>query len=200
MGSRESFMDRLEEIEREYEVRLRGAEWVQSRLRWEDWESLREEAVVFARQEIRRHKCRGARGGVVPGGCGAEDVADESIRELLEGHCWLVMGFMKKRLVSELQRLVSQRVRVLKGLKETAVMRSEWDAAPLEEGAAPVSVFDGLSAGGSGENNEEKEEMRELLRKEIEVFLGAEPELKKVFGYLWSGIRNAAEIGRRLGM
>ena len=81
------FKARLAELAREYEERLQGLERVQSRLRWEDWEALRAEAVEIAREEIRRRRWRGARGGVLPGGYGAEDIADQTIAEMIGGVC-----------------------------------------------------------------------------------------------------------------
>src|SRR5215831_7681731 len=47
--------------------------------------TLRPEAVGFAREEIRRRKWRGKRGGVLPDGYDAEAVANQAIQEMLEG-------------------------------------------------------------------------------------------------------------------
>jgi len=46
----------------------------------------------------------------------------------------------------------------------------------------------------------EAEEGRESLRRRIEAELAAEPELKAVFGRLWEGDQQSAEIAQRLGM
>ena len=69
MSGHEVFLRKLAEIGREYEEKLRPEQLVQSRLRWEDWEGLRKEAVAFAEEEIRRRKWRGSRRGVLPRGC-----------------------------------------------------------------------------------------------------------------------------------
>jgi len=50
-------------------VQSSGAEeWVQKRLRWEDWETLLPELIEFAKGEIRRRKWRGSKSGVLPQG------------------------------------------------------------------------------------------------------------------------------------
>jgi hypothetical protein len=69
----------LEELEAE---RLKPSERVQERLRWEDWKTLRKEAVAFAGKEMKRRKWRRARGGVLPEGLDAEDLADYAISDL----------------------------------------------------------------------------------------------------------------------
>src|SRR5215471_14756634 len=43
-------------------------EWVQKRLRWEDWETLLPELIEFAKGEIRRRRWRGSKLGVLPEG------------------------------------------------------------------------------------------------------------------------------------
>jgi hypothetical protein len=44
-------------------------------------------------------------------------------------------------VVKELKRLVSQRVRVLHGLKEAAAVRSEWDVVAPNALGEPMSVL-----------------------------------------------------------
>jgi hypothetical protein len=202
MGRHESFMARLAQIAREYELPLRGQELVQSRLRWEDWESLRAETAAFAKKEIRRRKWRGARGGVLPGGCDAEDIADQAIGELLSGKGRVAIGFVRERLVRELKRLVSGKIRVLHGLREARATRSEWDVLPVKEGDGPVSFFAGLLDGGAStdETADERAERRDHLKAEFARCLDGEPELKAVFGCLCAGVTKPGEIARRLGM
>jgi len=139
---------------------------------------------------------------VLPGGCDAEDIADQAIGEMLAGHCRLAVGFIRERVVKELKRLVSQRVRVLHGLREAAAMRGEWDAAPSEEGAEPVSVFDGiLDQGADGyEAAAERGEALERRKREFEKYLDGEQNLRPVFGCLCAGVTKPGEIARRLGM
>ncbi|HWX20494.1 MAG TPA: hypothetical protein VN578_11400 [Candidatus Binatia bacterium] len=195
-------MARLAEIAREYEVKLKPAEWVQSRLRWEDWQTLRPEAIAFAKLEIRRRKWRGRRGGVVPDGYDAESVANQVIEEMMSGKCRLAMGFTRERVVAELKRLVSQRVRVLHRLKETQTTRNEWKKTD-EEGER-VSIFneirDNSELADEAAVRREEEEQKDRLKKEFDEFLKPEPELRGIFGCLCEGVEESKEIGRRLGM
>jgi hypothetical protein len=182
--------------------RLSPVERVQERSRWEDWEALRAEAAEFAAKEIGRRKWRGAQDGVLPGGLEAEDIAGQAIAELLGGKCRLALGYVRSKLKRELERLVSQKVRLLHRLKEAPRMRSEWDVAPVEEGDEPVSVFDALpdeGAGGDGEATE-RDEIRKRLEKEFVNFLHGEAELLAVFGCLCAGVTRSGEIARQLGM
>jgi hypothetical protein len=187
------FMARLAEIAREYELPLRGQELVQSRLRWEDWESLRAETAAFAKKEIRRRKWRGARGGVLPGGGDAEDIADQAIGDLLSGKGRVAIGFVRERLVKELKRLVSGKVRVLHGLREARATRSEWDVLPVKEGDGPVSFFAGLLDGGAiaDETAAEREERRERLRAEFARCLDGGTESS-----IWVPVRRGDEARR----
>src|SRR3974390_2598958 len=127
MNRHERYLAKLAELAREDEEKLRPEQVVQSRLRWEGWETLRPEAVGFAREEIRRRRWRGRRGGVLPEGYDAEAVANQVIGEMVEGKCRLAFGWTRERLVAELKRLVCRRVRVLHRLKEAGSVRSEWD-------------------------------------------------------------------------
>ncbi len=202
MNRHERFLARLEELAREYEVKLRPEEWVQSRLRWEDWERLRPEAVAFAREEIRRRRWRGSRRDVLPEGYGAEDVANQVIGELLCGKSRLPVGFTRERVVGELKRLVHQRVRVLHRLKETKLMRSEWQG--VNSKGEPTSVLVGMDDG-RGDAQEafmerEEEQRREGLKEELDEFLAGEPELQGIFRCLCEGLTSSKEIGLRLGI
>ena len=201
VSKKERFMAKLEELWREYRAPVRGQELVQSRLRWEDWEGLRKEAVEAAKVEIRRRRWRGARGGVLPDGYDAEGIANQVIEEMLGGHCKLAIGWTRERLVKELQRLVSQRVRVLHGRKEAASVRNEWDATRVKEGERRVSAFAKVAGNerSAYEALAEKEDAAEM-REKIEAFLKEEPVLKGIFECLWAGITKPAEIGRELGM
>jgi len=120
-----SFMRKLEEIAREYELPLRGIELVKSRMCWEDWHGLRKEGVIFAREELRKRKWRGAHGGVRPGCGDAEDIVDEAIGQMLEGKCRAGLGGGRERLSKELKRLLS---RVYVHLRERPTQQKESDA------------------------------------------------------------------------
>jgi hypothetical protein len=202
MAGRESYTERLRRIAKEYEERLTPEQWVQSRLRWEDWEALGKKALEFARQEVRRRKWRGARDGVLPDGYDAESVAAESVRELLSGNCRLAAGFVREKVTRELERLISQRVRSLHRLKEAPAMRSEWELGETLADGERVGVLEGMRSeskdGYETALAREEEERRERLKAEIMEAL--EPELRRLFECLWSGITKPAEIGRRLRM
>ena len=116
--------------------------WVQERLRWENWESLRKEAQEFAAREIRRRKWRGSRGGVLPEGMEAEDVVDQAIAEVLSGKCRLALGWVRERFMKELQRVIGQKIRQLHARKETRAMRSEWEMAAADESGEAVSILE----------------------------------------------------------
>ncbi|HEV2208124.1 MAG TPA: hypothetical protein VG167_05075 [Verrucomicrobiae bacterium] len=200
MSGHEVFLAKLAEIGREYEERLRPEQMVQSRLRWEDWETLRKEAVAFAEREIYRRKWRGSRGGVLPEGYDGEAVANQAIGEMLAGKCRLAFGWTRERLVRELKRLVSRRVRVLHRLKEAWSVRSEWEGVEAEG----ESMLDKVGGDGVGVDEEvmqsEEELWREGVVRRFEELLGPEPELRAIFGCLCAGATESKEIARRLGM
>lgn len=202
-------MERLEALAREYDKPLRGEEFVQSRLMWEDWEGMRKQAVAFAREEIGRRKWRRARGGMLPGGMDAEDVADHVLGEMLGGHRRLAPGWTWERLVKELKRLVSQRVRSLHKLKEASAMCSEWEAEGSgngaegsENGTEAASVFEDMVdlRGEESESEAEEEERKGRMREAIEGSLSEEAELKGLFECLWTGVTKASQIAQRLGV
>jgi hypothetical protein len=200
MTRHERLLAKLEEIAREYEEKLRPEEWVQSRLRWEDWATLRPEAVAFAREAIRRRKWRGSRGGVLPEGYDAEAVVNQVIEEMLEGKCRLAVGFTRERVADELKRLVGQKVRVLHRLKEAGAVRSEWVGVDGEKG----SLLKDLRAGDEGVDEavcrEEEELWRERMLQRFEELLGREPELQGIFRCLCAGFNESKAIARQLGL
>ncbi len=95
----------MAEIAREYEKKETLEEMVPSRVRWENWEKLRREAVGFVKQEIRRWRWRRGRGGLLPEGYDAEGIANQVIAELLAGKGRVALGFTRERVVAELKRL-----------------------------------------------------------------------------------------------
>ena len=194
---RERFLAKLGEIAREYEEPLRGVELVKSRLRWEDWESLSLEALVYARKAIGRRKWRGSRGGTLPGGYDAETVVAQVIEDMLNGKARLAFGWTRERLVKELQRMVRQKVRELHRLKETPVVRSEWEVLAPNELGEPVSVLERIA---EGTEAAESQGQRNEVKRAIEEFLRGEPELCGIFECLWLGITKPSEIARRLGI
>ena len=202
MYLRKSFQEKLAEIWKEVTQRRKNGEWVQSRLRWEDWETLGREAAAFAASELRRRRWRGKRSGVVPSGYDARGIASQAIAELLSGNCRLAAGFTHEAVNRELARLIRQKIRQLHRLAEAKSMRSEWDVLQGTEEGNAVSVFRWVvdeQAAGRAAAAEEAEE-RERVKREIEKKLAGESELMRVFDCLWAGMRNPAEIGRRLGM
>jgi hypothetical protein len=196
MGAKPTFADRLAEIALEYEARMTTGEWVKSRLRWENWKVLREEAVKLAKVEIRRRRWRGAKRGVLPRGISPEDVAGDAIAELLEGNGRLVPGFVVAKVRAELKRLVRQRVRSLHRLREAWAMRGEWDVVAAEDGQ-PLSAFERMPGEDSGGVEEgAKAFWREAMGGLLENY----PELTGVLECVRAGVRNPAQIGQRLGM
>ena len=121
---------------------------------------------------------------------------------MLQGKSRMVAGWTRERLVKELERMISGKVRALNSLKETKAMRNEWDISPPKADGELVSIWPKvLGEEQSGyEALVEAEEGRASLRRRIEAHLEAEPELKAVFGRLWEGDEESAEIAQRLGM
>src|SRR5205085_3128474 len=136
---------------------------------------------------VRRRYWRGAHGGVAPRGYDAEAIAWEIIGEMVAGKSRIVAGWTRERLVKELARLISSKVRLLNSLKETKAVRNEWDISPRKPNGEPVSILRNIL--GDELNGYEAavaaEEGRENIRKKIEARLEGEPELKAVFGCLW---------------
>ena len=192
-------MDRLWQEAKE---KVSKEEWVKRRLGWEDWEGLMAEAVLVAKRELGRRRWRGARQGVVPRGYDAEAIASEAVMEMLEGKGRLVAGWTRERLMKELERMISGKVRLLHSLKETRAMRNEWVVpAHAAQGAPAVSILRWVP--GDGPNGYdaavEGEEGQESLRAWVESHLEDEPDLKAVFGCLCEGVRGTREIAARLG-
>ena len=121
-------------------------EWVQKRLRWEDWETLLPELIEFAKGEFRRRKWRGSKSGVLPQGFDDNSVASEVVMAALQGKARLAPGWTRQRLMKELKRKTSNEVRRLHKLMETRAVRSEWDVLWPRESEALRSVFAGMTA------------------------------------------------------
>ena len=174
--------------------------WRQERLRWENWETLRPEAVETAKREIGRRRWRGARGGVLPEGHDAQGVASEAIRQMLSGETVLKPGWTRSRLTGELKRLVRSLVRRLHRLKEAGTTRSEW------EGEKSIfSRIKGRGRDGFEEAvNAEERQKREALLTEFRDSLSDAPELTELLGkimqgrckYTGAGQPNRDECGR----
>ena len=184
--------------------RLRPEERARERLRWEDWESVRREAVSFAENEIRRRKWRGEYKGVVPGGVDAEDVANQVIAEVLSSTGRIALGLTRSRLLLELKRLISGRVRVLHGRKETSLVRSEWEVSPVKDGEEPISVFEGVRGteldACEAVTQRERSMANQHAALAIEMKLGSDDALRRIFQCLRAGILRSEEIAERLGM
>jgi DNA-binding CsgD family transcriptional regulator len=184
--------------------RLRPEERARERLRWEDWESVRREAVSFAENEIRRRKWRGEYQGVVPGGLDGEDVANQVMAEVLSGKGRIAQGLVKSRLLLELKRLISGRVRVLHGRKETSLVRSEWEVSPVKDGEEPISVFEGVCGteldAGEAVTQRERSMANQHAARAMEMKLGSDDALRRIFQCLRAGILTSEEIAERLGM
>jgi hypothetical protein len=177
-------------------------EWVQKRLRWEDWETLLPELIECAKGEIARRRWRGSKVGVLPEGFDANSVASEVVMRALQGEARLAPGWTRERLVKELMRKVSNEVRRLHKLMETRAMRSEWDVLlPLESGALR-SVLAKMPGGAGGWDDGQ---VRDKVRKETEqriaeALRGGDQAVEKLFGCLRAGVVKRREIAARLGM
>jgi hypothetical protein len=194
MGAERSVAGRLAELAREYEAPMTNPEWVQSRLRWEDLGAFRREAVALARIEILRGKWRGARGGMPPGGINAEDVGGEAIAELLGSKGRLAAGLVRARVSAELKRLVWQKVRSLRRLREASAMRGEWDVLPPEDGES-VSVFERMA---SKDSRDGEAEAKVWWQEAVGALQERDHELAGVLECLLAGVRNPAQIAQRL--
>ena len=200
MYARKSLQEKLDALWKEVTERKTSQEWVQSRLRWEDWERLAPQAEAFAARELRRRRWRGKRSGVVPEGYDAKGIAAQAIAEMLSGHCRLAPGFTAERVQRELERLIRQRIRQLHMLAEARLVRSEWEVLRADEEGNRASVFGRLVDENAGLAATEEEEVRARVKEEFEGFLGGDEELKGLFRCLGEGITKPSELARRLGM
>lgn len=202
MDKKERMMREMEEMLREIREKVTMEEWVKRRLQWEDWEGVGKDAVNLAKQELSRRHWRGGRQGVLPRGYDAETIAWEAMEIMVRGQSRLVPGWTRERLLSEVGRLISRKVRLLNSLKETKAVRNEWDIAPRGEDGEPVSILPEVP--GDEPNGYdaavEAEEGREFWRKKVERELEGEPELKGVFECLCQGETKTREIACRLGV
>src|SRR6266699_3440792 len=144
--------------------------WVKERLEWEDWERLLKATEIFAKGQIRRRWWRGGKGGVIPEGHDASSIAAEAAIKLLSGKGRLAPGWTRERLQQELNRLASNEIRRLHSLKETELMRNEWDILrPTPEGKLR-SIFDRMqgSAGGGELVDKTQQAAHERDRRKLE--------------------------------
>src|SRR5512140_286231 len=119
---RKSWIERAEELlaEQQAERRLPIEEWVKLRLGREDWETLRPEAVRFAKMESKRR--RGWKSSeVLPRGYDPESIVAEAVGDLLEEKGLLAPGWTRERLMETLERLIRRKIRLLASLKEGRV-------------------------------------------------------------------------------
>ncbi len=176
--------------------------WIKERLEWEDWKTLLKATEMFAKGQIRRRWWRGRKGGVLPEGQDASSIAAEVAIKLLSGKGRLAPGWTRERLQKELNRLASNEIRRLYGLKETELMRNEWDILrPTPEGKLR-SVFDRMqgSAGGGELVDKKREAAREGDRRKLESKLGRDERAKGVLNCLYSGVRKRRHIAAKLGI
>src|SRR3954470_18115964 len=71
--------------------------WTREGLYSEDWAKLLPRAVRYAEQQIARRYWRGQKGGVLPRGFDANNVASEVIAGMLQGKCRLALGWTRER-------------------------------------------------------------------------------------------------------
>ena len=207
MYQKESYLEKLERFEREhlYELSLKGQDFINCRLRQEDWKLLLPGVVSFAKQEIRRRRWRGKRSGVLPEGYDANSIAAEVIAGALQGKARLALGWTFERLEKELQRLVCNEVRRLHKLRETRVMRSEWEVLSPNENNEPRSVFAGMPAKGPGglgpklvdQRIQEKEKAELRIAEQLR---GDDEMVEKLFCCLREGVVKRRAIALKLGI
>jgi len=179
-------------------------EWVRERLEWENWEAILPRAIQFAKSQIKRRYWRGTKGGSLPEGQDANGVASEVVAAVLAGKCQLALGWTRERLEREIQRRISNEIRRLYALKETAGTRNEWDILGVEEDQKlqtifhwiPGSLEDGREAAATNEEDQE----REGVKKRLEARLGADEKAKGVLNCLCDGVVKRREIAARLGI
>jgi hypothetical protein len=205
MAGKESIIEQLERMQKEHEIKQRPEEWVKTNLRWEDWETLLPELVIFARQEIRKRRWRGGRSGVLPEGYDANGVASEVIAAALRGESRLVLGWTRERLMRELERRVSNEVRRLHKLQETRKMRSEWEVLPPGANGQLRSVFVPMRATGLGGMDEREWRARAKARKEAETRIaeglrGGDETVEKMFCLMREGVVKRRELAEKLGI
>jgi len=175
---------------------------LKERLEWEDWEKLLKATEMFAKGQIRRRWWRGRKGGVLPEGQDASSIAAEVAIKLLSGKGRLAPGWTRERLQKELNRLASNEIRRLYGLKETKLMRNEWDILrPTPEGKLR-SIFERMqgSAGGGELMDKKQEAAHERDRRKLESKLGRDERAKGVLNCLYSGVRKRRHIAAKLGI
>jgi hypothetical protein len=200
---RESWLVRAKRLRAEHEAKETVEEALHKRLRWEDWATLLPELVGFARSEIRRRRWRGGRSRVLPEGYDANSVAAEVIRQVLEGKARLAVGWTRERLVTELQRKVSNEVRRLHKLQEASKIRSEWEVLPPRANGELRSVFDGLKGRICAWPDARQRQARQKARQEAEERIAGalgEGDEARVFGCLREGVVKRREIAAKLGM
>ena len=178
---------------------------VQTRLQWEDWETLLAELIEHAKAEIRRRKWRGSKTGVLPKGYDANSVASQAVMRALQGKARLAVGWTRERLLKELKRNVSNEVRQLHKLKETRLSRNEWDIVKPTPSGALRSVLAGIAGGCGGYGGWDDGQVRDKVRKETELRIAEalrleEPAVKKLFECLRAGVVKRREVATRLGM
>ena len=190
-------------IEQQRQRRLSNEEWVQERLRWEDWERLMSEAIEFAKRELGRRKWGGKSRGVLPGGYDAESVASEAIGELLSGKGRVAAGFVPERVTRELKRLVRQVIRGLQRRREASLTVSEWEVLREDE-SNPGTIFEQLESGQADGlevlAQKEGEEERSRLVGDFAKSLVADAELSKVLAHFRSEVRDPVELAKRMGV
>jgi hypothetical protein len=175
---------------------------VKETLEWEDWERLLKETELFAKRQIQRRVWRGRKGGVIPEGQDANSIAAGAAIKLLSGKGRLALGWTRERLQNELNRLASNEIRRLYALKETELMRNEWDLLrPTPEGKLR-SIFEGIQAtGGGGELVDKTQQAaHERDRQKLDSKLGKDEPAKGVLNCLYSGVRKRRHIAAKLGI
>jgi hypothetical protein len=114
----------------------------------------------------------------------------------------LAPGWTFKRLERELQRRVSNEVRRLHKLKETQLVRSEWDVLAPDANNEPRSVLKGIiGPASSGASVDRAERQAEGIKNaRVSELLGDDdPPVSQLFCCLCGGVSKRRAIAARLG-
>ena len=180
------------------------------------WWLLLRKTKQFAGKEVRRQRWRGAKGGVLPEGYDASAIAAEAVAGLLRKFSAPPRGGLNSErstlhaaslaaLQEELEKSVRSLVNRLHHRKETALVRSEADLAPVPtEDGEVINVAETLPAPQPGpldslmarEDEAEFDRFKERFRE----FLGPDQVLIQLFACYCDCISKPRAIAKELNV
>lgn len=168
------------------------------------WDSLLQEALQAAQDQVSRLTWRGARGGVLPYGYDPNSIAIDAILDLLKNHpTQNGSPPAGPNLSRELRRRVWRQVDRLHHLKENFVTINQPDLAPilLDDGESDPSIdsFPGPSLTPLEHLIQKEDDARfQLYQAQLKARLGRHHRLKRLFDFLCAGISKPKDLARRL--